>query len=338
MADRGLNGNSSLAYRGVRPTTPPNLVIHPRVPNIHDYKEFCIGDIWINSAGRLLTPPIFPGAGDVYILTSVARNVATWIPILGGLMSITGDTGAEVHGDALSNIDLLSNIPNLTFDGDPGTHSIELNSTGGGALAETFTTDDANVVVPDNAGNVIVHGAGNIATTGAGNQITITGADAGAHTFPTDNGNAVEVAGILNVVGGMNVNTSGAGNTITINSTAGIIPWTTIDADQVAVVNNGYITNKVGSRLVLTLPATAAIGDVIYIAGLSTEGWLIAQNAGQQIYQPLYIPPATGTTPGVGGSVGSSTTPRGTIELRCISGGANTIWTMFSWASNQTVV
>ena len=29
MADRGLNGNSSLAYLGVRPTTPPQLVIIP---------------------------------------------------------------------------------------------------------------------------------------------------------------------------------------------------------------------------------------------------------------------------------------------------------------------
>ena len=131
MADRGLNGNSSLAYKGVRPSTPPNLVMHPRIPSIHDYKEFCVGDIWINNAGRKLTPPVYPGPGDVYMLTSVAKNIATWIPMVGGLISISGDLGGHVFGDVFSNVMLSSAIPNIDITSLPALHQVLFSSTGG---------------------------------------------------------------------------------------------------------------------------------------------------------------------------------------------------------------
>lgn len=46
--------------------------------------------------------------------------------------------------------------------------------------------------------------------------------------------------------------------------------------------NNGYIANN-ASRVVLTLPAIAPVGSVIYVTGLGAGGWRVAQRAGQSI-------------------------------------------------------
>lgn len=51
----------------------------------------------------------------------------------------------------------------------------------------------------------------------------------GADQFPTDNGIADEVGGVLNVLGGANINTEGSGNTVTINLNE-IISWPDTDA------------------------------------------------------------------------------------------------------------
>jgi len=217
MSDRGLTGANTLAYRGVRPSTPPNLVMHPRRPTVNDYLSFCVGDIWIDSSGRLLTPPVFPGNGDVYMLTSVAGNVASWVPFIGGLMSLSGDIGAHVHGDVNQNIQLTSNIGNLTITGNPGANRLEFDSSGGGTFVEKLISDDFVDVLPAGAGQIYIHGVNGITTTGFGSTVTIDGAGASAlTTYTTNAGNAVPAANVLNVLGAGSAVTTGAGNTVTI--------------------------------------------------------------------------------------------------------------------------
>jgi hypothetical protein len=75
----------------------------------------------------------------------------------------------------------------------------------------------------------------------------------------------------------------------------GSLPWTVVTGtSQSAAVNNGYITNN-ASLVTVTLPATAAVGDVIAIAGKGAGGWKIAQNAGQYIVRDT-ITTTTGTS------------------------------------------
>ncbi len=87
---------------------------------------------------------------------------------------------------------------------------------------------------------------------------------------------------------------------------------------QNMAVNNGYIANNV-ALVTLTLPATSAVGDYIYIQGKGAGLYKIAQNAGQTIHVG-----ATATTTGVLGSL-SADAQYNSIMLLCIT--ANNDWT-----------
>jgi len=94
-------------------------------------------------------------------------------------------------------------------------------------------------------------------------------------------------------------------------------------------VATGYFANN-ASLVTLTLPTTAAQGDIVRVAGVGAGGWKIAQNAGESIK----VTTATSTV-GVGGSV-SSSDDNDCIELICIE--ANNTWLALSMIGNLTVV
>lgn len=113
----------------------------------------------------------------------------------------------------------------------------------------------------------------------------------------------------------------GGGSSFTWNAVSG--------TTQAMAVNNGYIPNNV-ALTTLTLPATAAVGDVVRVAGKGSGLWTIAQNAGQTIHFG-----ASNTTTGVGGSL-TALNRYDSIELVCIT--ANSDWTVISVIGNLTVV
>lgn len=79
--------------------------------------------------------------------------------------------------------------------------------------------------------------------------------------------------------------------------------------------NNAYIANNAG-LVTLTLPDTAALGDIVMVQGKGAGGWAIAQNAGDTIHFG-----DVSTTTGVGGSLASND-QYDSIQLVCIT--ANT--------------
>jgi hypothetical protein len=85
------------------------------------------------------------------------------------------------------------------------------------------------------------------------------------------------------------------------------------------IVNNQtYITNHATTRVELTLPVTAAVGDRVRIVGYGAAGWKLKQNASQLIHDG-----SVDTTTGTGGSLASiSTYDNG--EWICVV--ANTEW------------
>lgn len=106
--------------------------------------------------------------------------------------------------------------------------------------------------------------------------------------------------------------------------------WTVETGDIGAAVNHGYICNKAGT-LVVTLPASAAVGDTIRVTGINTAtGWQIAQNAGQTVYFG-----SSATTTGVGGYL-QSTAIRDSVELICVV--ADTDFNVISSVGNITVI
>lgn len=94
-------------------------------------------------------------------------------------------------------------------------------------------------------------------------------------------------------------------------------------------VDNGYIANN-ASLVTLTLPTTAAVGDIVEVVGKGAGGWKIAQNSGETIY---FV--GSSTTTGTGGSV-ASTAQYDSATLICIT--ANNDWVIKSSTGNLTIV
>ena len=132
------------------------------------------------------------------------------------------------------------------------------------------------------------------------------------------------------LTGGTGVTISNGSGAITINATGG--GFTGVDVtgtSQGMAVDTGYQANNAG-LVTLTLPAAAAFGEVIRVAGLGAGGWTIAQNAGQTIHFGNQD-----TTTGVGGSL-ASTNRYDSLELLCSV--ANNEFTVLNSVGNLTVV
>lgn len=113
-------------------------------------------------------------------------------------------------------------------------------------------------------------------------------------------------------------------------ASAGNLPWTEVTGtSQSAAVNNGYICNN-ASRVTVTLPTTAAVGDVVRIVGKGAGGWRLAQNSSELVYFDDVT-----TTTGVGGYLESSK-QHNCITVICTV--ANTEWTVIDAVGDITYV
>ena len=118
-----------------------------------------------------------------------------------------------------------------------------------------------------------------------------------------------------NLTAGANISISNAANSITISSTGSAgIGWTDVTGtSQLMVADAGYLADN-AALVTLTLPTTAAFGQLIYIQGFGPGGWSIAQNAGQNIQVG-----SASTTVGTGGSLSSTNRYDSTLLLCAVT-------------------
>ena len=252
--DRGNRGGG-LSYTGVLATTPPDLVIYDHAPTARDgVNSMAIGTIWINNQ---TSPTVAPTVKDIYILTSVAYNTATWVNFGGGgVQSISGSLGIPVFPTIAGDIGIITDIPNLDFLEDVINHRISLNSTYGGAVLERIkSSTDGLWTSPDNTGDLIL-------TAGAGVTINHTGANAitigvgpgpnfvsslvpdDAQVILPDNAGEIFVHGINGITTTGNI----AGHSITIDGGTIAVPAAIITTYNVAgnyVWHKAATTNRV---------------------------------------------------------------------------------------------
>lgn len=113
----------------------------------------------------------------------------------------------------------------------------------------------------------------------------------------------------------------------TLVTTSQISTWTEVTgSSQAAAVNNSYTANNAGV-VTFTLPATAAIGNIIAVQGNGAGGWNVTANTGQTIKL------GSSTTSSAGSL--ASTNRYDAIELVCIT--ANTTWAARFAVGNLTV-
>lgn len=205
MSNR-LGGKQGTAYLGTNANQPPNWVFSDRDPSQYDINNVSLGDMWLNQDSE-----------NVWILVSLAGvagskgSLATWVKlesnaVTGVLDTLTGDTGGVIQGDVNANINIVSGIPGLSFDGNAGTNTVTLNSTISGQVVQTLTGNNGGAIDPL-AGNINIEGD-NVGVTVVGNPLTNTllislvGGDDAAQDFPTDSGTASSINGILNINAG----------------------------------------------------------------------------------------------------------------------------------------
>lgn len=174
-------------------------------------------------------------------------------------------------------------------------------------------------------------------------DLGLTGTNSGdQNTFST-----VAVAGQSDVVAESASDTltieAGAGIAITTDaptdkitiSALGRLPFTNVTGtSQAMAVNNGYIANN-AALVTNTLPATAAVGDIVAVQGAGAGGWRIAQNASQVIkWSDNGVVGTDQTTTGTGGRLDSSDA-FDSVELICVI--ANTTWAVRNAKGNITL-
>lgn len=116
-------------------------------------------------------------------------------------------------------------------------------------------------------------------------------------------------------------------NTPIPDAAAGGIAWAGVaGTTQAAAVNTGYIIQNAGQTTV-TLPAVAAIGDIVAVQGLGAGGWVLTASAGDTIQVGASATSAGGTV--------TSANQYDAIEVVCVV--ANTTWaTRFVLSSGVT--
>jgi hypothetical protein len=100
-----------------------------------------------------------------------------------------------------------------------------------------------------------------------------------------------DAGGNLTLVGSGPISvTNTAPNTLTISFSGSGFTWSTITNPAPVVLatgNVGFTTNVVGGvfKADITLPAVAAAGDIVEVAGApGSTGWILRAAAGQRIY------------------------------------------------------
>jgi hypothetical protein len=314
----------------------------------------------LGSTTTTATTAVQSGSGGITVATS--SNGTIGVTSGTGTISVSADAAATTvnlaTGAAVKTTTLGSTNSTSTTTVQSGSGALAVTSTNGtltinsGTGALSISSDASATTV-----NIATGGAVKTTTLGSTNSTSTTtiacgtgganfGTSANAHATTIGSTTASATTVIQGPAGGVSM-TGVAGtsvanlNVVTINTStgqlgsqalpAGAVSWSVITADQTAVVNNGYICNK-GSALLLTLPATAAVGDTIKVTGINTAlGWKVVQNANQQIFFGN-----TSTTLGATGFLQSAAT-RDSAELLCVVAGASTVYNVISSIGNITI-
>lgn len=139
-------------------------------------------------------------------------------------------------------------------------------------------------------------------------------------------GLSIAAGGILSLQGALGINlptlasAAATANVVYYNSSTGYITYAAapsggmtwnnvVGTSQAMAVSNGYIANNAG-LVTLTMPASAAVGQIVAVVGSGAGGWSISCNAGQVIH--------VGSVPSSSGGSVASTNQFDCVEVICV--------------------
>jgi hypothetical protein len=262
---RILDGINPGAYLGVKPATPPNMIIpgniplsSPRSPTNNDI-QYNLGDLWLNKTNQTLWYLAFLGANN-------AGRYATWLEFAtgagGAVISLTTDDGHVVT--ALAGTIIIHGAGGLVTSGTVGPNTVTI--TAGPTIATSYITNPVTGAAVPALGVLTFAGAGGIVVSAAGSTVTITGGAGTVSTLHTDDGNNVTAtAGVINIHGinGIVVTGTVGPNTVTLAAGGAVAQSFPTDAGTAVPIagvlnikaNNG--TDNSGSTVSFSAPGPA---------------------------------------------------------------------------------
>ena len=319
--------NSSLSYLGVEAKTPPDLTILDRAPLTKDYKQFDLGDIWLEK-----------NSVNVWMLTGKQLNAAVWTDISSSgndtftSVTITSGNLTLQHGSinvTLGNITIsagdliLPTIVSSTLRTDSSGKVIGLADPSAPTAGEgtVYHSNDAGVA---KWGNITSTGTTvTISTTATGINLEAAGGTA-AGTFTADDGNAASPSGAGNIIlkGGTSISTKSiVANTVTF------------DLDDSITVTTLNATTVAATTVNSTTVNATTFDTNVAAAGLTLAGNTLAADGSDTDVNIDLTPQAAGvvkiTTLGVGAVLSSATgalsSSPGTIDYALISNGGSAV-------------
>jgi len=272
----------------------------------------------IESDSSLVAPNVYASQFFTFPNGQTATSIVTTVNGATGAVTITGDSGSVI---GIQNNKITARIATASVTGVASFDSRHFALGASGHVSLTGTYQVTGHTVVSGGASQLVSVSGNIATID--NRIA-TASVTGVASFGNE---FVVTSGAVGLTSNYVKSINGATGAVTIGTAPS---WSVITADQTAAINSGYITNKTGTVLTLTLPTTAAVGSVIRVSGMNATGWKIAQNASGIIHFGK-----TDTTTGTGGYI-QSTLTRDAVELVCCV--ANNEWNVISSVGNITIV
>lgn len=340
----------------------------PRDPTATDIQDvdgayYKLGQEWINTLTAALW--FLQGPGQWEKVSTSAGNVDT----------LTGDSGTATP--AAGNIKIAGTANQIVTSGagstvtaaltgpyTPATYTAHgvLLGEGTSSIAATAVGTDGQVLTGNSAadpafaaigtksgltahGVVLAEGAsafvasavgtdGQVLTgnSGADPSFAAIGTKSGltAHGVLLAEGASAFVASAVGATGQVLSGVTGADPVFANLSELNIVDVT--GSSQAMSVATTYIADAASATVAFTLPASASRGDVIRVLGNGPGGWTIAQNANQAIKFS-----SQSTTVGVNGQL-ASTNRYNSVTLRCVVGGASTIWNIDAYSGSFTFV
>jgi len=235
----------------------------------------------------------FPGAARFLEIAVRPNGSTAAYNVLAPTQPLTSTPYAIQSLNASNAVQLSQPLPATNIS---GTVPISVLSTNVALLTSNQTFSAANtfrgVVTATNTANVFggtLNGAFNGAATGTfsgtGSNLTAIPATSLTGTLPdtTLSTNVPLVYNNANFLTNVTaVQFTGSGHGLT--NVPGAFFWLTVNGTTAQASSNlGFIVTNNTTPVTITLPANPSVGDTFKVAGVGAGGWILAQNAGQQI-------------------------------------------------------
>ena len=260
MAKR-LTGRNPLSYVGVEALTPANTVTSKVNPTTKNFRNFEIGDVWVNTESE-----------QVWIIVDKNDESGTWIEMAAasgvGASNFTTDVGTAVDlagtinvlgGDLITTDALVANTVTVSLDN--GTDGqIIIGSTAGSPAYGNLTSTGGTITISEGSNTLNI-------------EADITGF---AEDYVTDSGTAQPMGGVLNIVGDGNLETSGTGDEVHVAITNGTNGQVLIgggsDAQWANITSSGgTITITNGANSINIESTTDGTNDFVTDSGTATQ-------------------------------------------------------------------